>query len=177
MNRSENLKLKGEKHFENYCLKNGLNYIKSTKNQDLYDGFDYLIDNKRIDVKYTPHIYFLNYDINKKSFLTRHPFLKNTKATHYYFIDLKLIAIDDYLKKFIKDINGFKIFLQEINLTAACNLTYEKKKVKNLEQAMLIVKKELNQYLLNNSIINYEKSIRYNNQECYTFKIITKKII
>ena len=168
----------GEKFASFFYGKTKIPFIKATKEEDLKLGIDAYIDNKATDIKNTTSIYFCQFFEDGK-INVRHPFKKNTKATHYCFVEvdsdnyekgkvIEFISIEDKLLRdyFIdKDsLESFKRDLQELEHKKSSTLGISK------EQSAYKLKMSLMKYLKPSATISYYFA---ESQTEFTLKILS----
>lgn len=172
------LGLAGEVFVESYCRQNKLKYKKATHDEDIQLGIDAYINNEPTDIKNTNAIYICQI-LENGSINVRHPFKKNSKATHYCFVNvdgtgqgnfIEHISIKEKLLRDIikseKELGNLVIYLNSID-----NLFYEGLGL-NLNQAALKIKNEILKYCKPTVTIVYEEP-ETNSQ--LNFKIVKKK--
>ncbi len=166
----------GEEFSKEYCEQKNILFKKATKTEDLKYGIDAYIKDLPTDIKNTKDIYFLQMS-NDGEFNTRHPFKEETKATHYFFVNvnkehkefIEFISIKEkLLRDFIKSeecLNNFLNFVKELD-----NESYDKFGI-NYAEACLTIKNKLLSYLKENVILSYEEP----KDKTISFKLMKKE--
>lgn len=184
----------GYKFFEKVCSLNQIEIKKSTPTQDKTQGIDCFIkfngseEEIPLDVKNGKSIVFAN--IKEDGYYqVRHPFINETKATHYAFVSctkesdgkyLGIFNIKEFLLKYFfvneEGLNKFYTVLQSIHEKSHDNIEKEigtEDKIRNKSQSAFKLK------LAIVGLLKKDTSLLYNvndNTEEFVFKLTSKKL-
>ena len=152
----------GEVFAKEYCEQKNIPFKKATKTEDMRYGIDAYINNLPTDIKNTKDIYFLQMS-DDGEFNTRHPFKEETKASHYFFVNvgkehkgfIEFVGIKEkLLRDFFKDEKSLNFFL---NFIKELDNQFYNKFGNNYTEASLTLKQMLLPYLKENITISYEE--------------------
>jgi hypothetical protein len=170
----------GEEFAKQYFQSLKIPFIKASKQEDLRYGIDAYVTNKKtpIDIKNTEFIY-IGQILDDGSINIRHPFKKESKATHYCFVNvnkdkqkfIELISIKEkLLRDFFKNeysLNEFYKFIKEQDNKSYLNFGM------NLNQACFKIKNIITLWLNQNVHLIYDEP----KQNIINFKLMPKQEI
>lgn len=174
------LGLAGEVFVESHCRQNKIKYRKATRGEDIKLGIDVYMGEEETptDIKNTNYIFSCQI-LEDGIINTRHPFKKDSQATHYCFVNVDATAQGNFIEhvaikdKLLRDIVSTPIALDNLyTYLQSIDQTSYKDIAPNLVQASFRIKMKLQEFCKKGVLVTYEEP--ESNQEV-SFKMRKEK--